>query len=331
MNNRDLESIFNFIREHSVEDIAFFDIKDLWEEELVEITENKMKEYISKDYTVGELTPLKKMCCYKIGAGDLEIDCDASLFTMVIFRLVFPVSGTHLECQKEYNVNHQKYQLTGLNFICVGDTMNSYARTTRKYMRENYQNLPIYEEDGKYILQKYRNVSSNAWEVIILDYYNEIEKKFPVYINEFLKVVHTIGNMLPVPIGSFNVPRNVKTGDYWDKTLKGIKDEEHQFENIIGPLRSPFIPAIENIKKCREWFSNYGSWNNFVEGTFMESFLENGKPKILWENNDYQHFYETVTSSIIKRSEEIIKKTKVIVDKYNNKELLEIYFKGVDI
>ena len=337
--NKSLESIFDFLRNHTVEEIARFDIKDVWLEEIKEHTEKKMKQYISSTYEIGNLTPLKKMCCYKISAETLGIDCDVSLFSMVIFRLGFPISGMDLKLQS--NTSY-KYELTGLDFTCVGDTMNSYATVTRNYIRSNYKNNSIYALDGKHFKLEYSNVSkNNPFEAVILDHYEDIDPILPKYIKEFLEVVHTIGNMIPIPKGCFNAPRNQKTHDYWDITLDGMYKEN--FKDIIGVTPNSKISKEENIVLCQRWFSNYKNWQDFVEKTFMSPFLTNDLKPILFctkemgknrrlvpIKEEYEKFYQIVTNAIIRRGHLIARKVKNIVTSYSNEALIELYFKDVE-
>lgn len=339
--NKNIECVFDFIRSHTIEEIAHFDIKNLWETEMIEYTTKKMKNEVSKKYEIGEITPLKKICCYKIAANELGIDCDTSLFTMVIFRLLFPISGTHLERQPYQD---QKYQLTGLNFTCIGDTMNSYATATRNYIKTHYQNKAIYSPDRKgYLKWEYQNVSRiNYWEAAILDHYRGIEKILPSYINSFLKLIHTIGNMIPVPINCFNVPRNQKTNDYWDITLEGMY--QNNFEKIIGPSTRSRWSRKENVENCQIWFSNYNSWKDFVEKTFMQSFVDQDlKPielckkkknrhskRIPTDEVEYEKFYTNVTNMILKRGIQMASLLKDLVENTTNEQLIKHYFKDID-
>lgn len=337
--NHDLEAILNFFRTHTEEEIARFDIKDLWEKEIVDETVKKMKQEVSSYYKIGNMTPLKKMCCYKIAADALGIDCDVSLFSVVIYRLLFPVSGTYIEPQKR--TRNEKYQLTGLDFICVGDTMNSYATVTRNYIRSHYQNETMYMPNRKgHLKWEYRNVSyQNPFEVAILDHYKDIERLLPNYIKDFLEVVHTIGNILPVPKDCFNVPRNKFTNDYWDITLEGIY--QNKFEKIIGPSTRARWSRKENVEASRKWFQNYGNWRAFVEKTYMQDFVDENLVPILlckkkknrhsvWIPTDeieYENFYTNVKAMISKRGKFLASKLKEIVSHNTNEEIIEQYFK----
>lgn len=310
---KDIESILDFLRNKTEEQIMSYDIKDLFIDDMKEDTINKMREKANiKNYELGEMTPLKKICCYKISANDLKIDCDVSLFSIIIYALAFDIKGKvkkQYSSDKKYLIYDKRDEIT-----YAGDTMNSYATTTRKYFRENcYMN--------GYLKYKYYNLSQkNYWEACILDNYDDIELLIPDYIKRFLVVYHTIGNMIPIPYKYFNVPRARKTNDYWDKTLKGIF--ENDFENIIE--------GQENIIICKEWYQKkyHTNWEEFVKKTYMSPFVQNGEPIKLWydNSNKYEKFYDTVTKAIIERGKMIAQKLKLILNEKTNEEIMKEYF-----
>lgn len=309
MNNKDFSSIMNFIETKSVNEIRDFDIRTLWKEELLDYTVKKMKKYIRKDYEIGEITPLKLLCCYKIANNPLGVDCDVSLFSTAVYALAYDVSGNIIELQPG---SENKYELRGQGFICAGDTMNSYATVTREYISNIYE----LNEEKK---EKYKKVSSkNVWEVCILDNYETIEPLLPNYMKKFFAYCHTIGNMIPVPYKYFNAPRYAKTDDYWDLTLLGIY--YNRFETIIGATPNIINSQEENIKNCQEWYKKYKEeWPMFVKKTYMAPFLNKdlspqnlcekgiGKRKRLVPINEkeYESFYTKVTAAIIERGESI--------------------------
>lgn len=111
----------------------------------------------------------------------------------------------------------------------------------------------------------------------------------PPYIEEFIKVVYTIGNFIPVPYSpDFNTGRSKPTEDYWDLTLKAIHD--HYMGNSEKQTwLSELLGKGENISNWPYGKGQEG-WNNFVRSNFMEPFVKKngdnfGEPYELWDGH----------------------------------------------
>lgn len=85
---------------------------------------------------------------------------------------------------------------------------------------------PIKHSHGyEYVLESgdvcYRGDTMNSWQRTLNKFGKE--EPWPAYIIEFMKVVYTIGNFIPIPqTPSFGNARNRLVGDYWDLTLLAI-------------------------------------------------------------------------------------------------------------
>lgn len=309
----------------SVCDLEVYDVNDEWgsniESEVNKIWKKKMpkspKSEEEKRFIWKELTAWEKLCCAKLTANDLDIDCDVSLRTAIIYALAFPFvykEGTvirHLKPQTENNKNGFEYCFVAAGkttdeeiFEYRGDTMNSYATTVREFLRvcwiekgDHLEDmidkgmLKRNEKEGKKseweIADKY-----SGWEDCILDNYDYFSKILPPEGHEFIRLNHTVGNFIPVP-GNFNSPRRGKTQDYWDITLRGIwkwytcenkekKNEggEKVLKEIIGAAKG-YEDVDENVRICESWLKVFGDdakdWNNFVEQNYLQDFVTGEK------------------------------------------------------
>ena len=134
---------------------------------------------------------------YKRLASNLDIDCDVSLRSVMVYMITFDyVLNDNRKLQNQMN-SKNKYCLTnGINFDYRGDTMNSFKQIVDCYLKFLKSNSKYKEE-----------------------YFIEVKK--------FLELNHTVGNFIPVPFksfgnkkyASFNQKRNLKLGDYWDLTI----------------------------------------------------------------------------------------------------------------
>jgi hypothetical protein len=145
------------------------------------------------------------------------------------------------------------------------DTMNS-AQTTVNRVVEICEDEKIKElKNGKkisinFILELYSNEDSKKALIDCLDSVGELKK--------FLDFYHTLGNFVLVP-AYFNVYRNLKVKDYWDKSLillKQLWDKD---------LRGLYIRYVNYFFL---WDYNEGynpkRVSDFQRATDMENFLE---------------------------------------------------------
>lgn len=113
--------------------------------------------------------------------------------------------------------------------------------------------------------------------------YNERDKEVEAGFEEFALRTNTIGNFLPVPVvetkkgwkSTFNSPRYSVTKDYWDITMKQIRD-----------YFSDNKDELKYIKDSTNWLASFGNWKSFVEKNYLEDFVDkNGKPIEFWEGH----------------------------------------------
>lgn len=120
----------------------------------------------------------------------------------------------------------------------------------------------------------------------------------------YLKAVYTIGNFIPAPSGF--QPRGFgPSKDYWDLAL--MCTYNYYAEKKEWPIAWPgytlewLLHAPKgNSLLCGKWLDRYGSWDAFVEGNFLQDFVNQegshyGMPKELWKG----HF----TSSVLPEKE----------------------------
>lgn len=131
-------------------------------------------------------------------------------------------------------------------------------------------------------------------------------------INEFSVLTHTLGNFMPVYAekkdksnwsSPFNKGRYPHTYDYWDLTLKDIKNY-YEGKN-----------DKDYIRESERWLASFKDWPNFIEKNFLLSFLEDdsdssSNPKEFWEghfntrtkpNQEQLHEFLTFANSAIKK------------------------------
>ena len=204
--------------------------------------------------------------------------------------------------------------------IC-GDTMNSITTTMSKYFRL------IYADDEKYYRSKikgngfineygkpYNGSLSQSLEIYIREKDSEkLKKSISKDAKNFIRYSHTLGNFIPVPAKTFNVPRATSTNDYWDLTLLRIYNWYKENESSDKSLKKDAIlKTVENecdcnknkelclllgrncanVKLCIKWLCAFGSWKEFVEKNYMQSFVGKedvngnyGAPLELWEGH----------------------------------------------
>lgn len=348
---KSVEGILTRIRKMDFEDLVLYDVKNEWIEEIIGHACKKMNNVLHSDLMidVNSATSFQKICCYKI--CKIDIDCDVSLFNMVIYAIAYNLMDAQIEPQERGD----KYCLRKEDRDYIGDTMNSYATSVRDYLRKFNKNQDIYIPNAKCLKNEYERISKdNYWDACILNNYEYFDELITDEIKMFIAVNHTIGNFIPVP-KHFNLPRAKKTKDYWDLTLDGIYRWYEVFEkgnyesnaglkDIIGTGLTAYIDEKENIEICKKWLSKFGNWDNFVEINFMQDFVnkaeeENrkfGRPKELWKGHfegkpfskesAYSEFFYNSSSWIIERSRRIAMRLKSELSVKNNEELIRELF-----
>lgn len=306
-----IEWVKEKLQGQEVQDLALFDVKEGQDGEdgapyyktYLDQTTASMGALFKKTEW-GKLTPWEKLCCYKI-SGSAGVDCDASLRSTVIYQLAFGYGETYEV--KRYK-NKGEYRLEAQpqsnRLILRGDTMNSYAKTVREYIRKIW--LPEHKkemlgkkiitttENGWEVSKKYQKISKdNYWDAAILDNYAYFENKEDkdaltrTAAHEFFRIYHTVGNFIPWPDGC-NVPRGSgPVKDYWDLTLKCIHQWYQDNKNLTMPSNDALLHLFgSQMVIFHDWLASYGQgmdgWDNFVKRNFLQDFVENGKPRELW-------------------------------------------------
>lgn len=274
---------------------------DFREEILEVIYENNIKKvkdtmFVSEFKEINKNNVIQKTAFGKKWAvGDKEdFDYDSSYLSTYVFSktILRQCNCESIDRKETYTVQIQCQEI-GLS----GDTMNSWATTLEKFLGEygkDYFEGDVPREGNK--LWGYLSDGENYK-------YGKLKKPLPSYITDFLDVVYTIGNFVPVPFvktnKEFNRPRNSNsTKDYWDLALKVIYewykgDTEKQRKNQI--LEKLVGKKEGNIELCAQWLDLFGDgidgWNEFIERNYMQPFVKDlgekkyGEPWELWDGH----------------------------------------------
>ena len=317
----DVKCIIEEMQRQSIEEIVFYDMKDQWIEELVEIANGLLKELSVEKLNLKKITPLQKQCCYnlevnKVGPA-LRKDCDVSLRAILVYALAFDfvwkdMRGNTVRKVKKQGKTKYKYCFEGLGrYEYRGDTMNSYNTTVHEYFARNdfiMHNPQLTALKN----EKYKQLKAK-WEVCILDNYESFDAILPVESKTFISLYHTLGNFIPVPFvkgknkktgdtgEEFNSPRGMgATNDYWDLALLAIyewyiNNDDEKIQNMLK--------GEDNVELCKKWLEHESfkgengepSWDMFIEKNYMQDFVnindssdgevkagKYGKPKELW-------------------------------------------------
>lgn len=237
-------------------------------------------------------------------ADGINYDYDASYFANLIYKAAFFPSGDITPSDSS------KYECyISVHDRCFrGDTMNSWNTTLIEYFRL------FGDQHLKYLTKNEKERNKDKWRIPDVCP-EELAKDFganwsyvgwadflsipevyadhplPPYITDFMKVVYTVGNFIPAPSG-FQRRGIGPSKDYWDLALMCIYND--YAEKKGWPVKWPGYALTwllsgnaEALRLCREWLDGYGSWGAFVEGNFLQDFVEQegngyGKPKELW-------------------------------------------------
>ena len=248
-------------------------------------------------------------------ADFFDYDYDAALVSNLIYQKIFLPGGAiePLGCKEKYS-----YMITCNGYRYRGDTMNSWASALHEFVRIMGEDL-VKGWNGRNIPAGY-----GTWEHVLSEPEN-YKKEFPFYITEFLKVVYTMGNFIPVPLTpSFNMRRSRLCHDYWDLTLLEIYRYYNGLEGSSDGWKS--LLSQEGVKY---WLDSFGSWPGFVERNYMQAFVDTnfGSPLPLWTGHfegrqqlqnkkneegktDFEEFFVNATHRIKERSKAMGSKLK---------------------
>lgn len=229
----------------------------------------------------------------KVWSEPCGYDYDASLYANYIFwKTLFSNEQT---CPIEHLSGYQ-YVIRSDGAIYRGDTMNSWATTLHEFFRL------FGGGEGGYLKGMVRNecpgVNQGKWRLPqggpewagFLSRSKHYQRALPSYITEFLDVVYTPGNFIPIPAGC-----NVYTlKDYFDLKLFCIY-------NWYQDRFDAHIMEIVNDSKCRSttqsrlsdykrWLERFGDWDAFVSAHDLQPFVAKsgshfGRPRELWDGH----------------------------------------------
>lgn len=270
------------------------------------------------------MTPWQKLCVYKVSGG-AGVDCDAALRNTVLYALAYGLLEEGWRITPQGAGRPGQYQLCFSQhpgWVLRGDTMNSYASTTRMYLRKifakSHRQLleshgviqPKGEKAVVYLADRYDS-KEHYWEQAVLDQYDLFQCAETPELLAFFQAVHTLGNFVPVPFsgeenGAFNGPRGLgPSRDYWDLALacicnyyaeKGRQKEreipqEYTLEWLLRSKDRDSEKSAQrtkaNVELCEKWLNTFGTWDNFVTRNFFQDFVWKthtgwGTPKELW-------------------------------------------------
>lgn len=243
---------------------------------LAELRDKPVNELVTYDLKLdwrfeASVDPWRLMCLYKKDKSPAG-DCDVSLRSMVIYWLVFGFSDWRLCPDGRGNFQLER---EGKGYAVRGDTMNSYATTAHAYFR-------MKELEGLR--------GDRTWyDAILADY----EKFAPLYqgvFADFVKVCHTVGNMLPIPSGDLNRARGIgPMKDYFDLYVTWLHEYVRTSEKFGNPLCTGVIFTSEvfpGVGELIEFLGGYESWDSYVQKNYLEKFC------CRWEQDGETHFSE---------------------------------------
>ena len=341
------EKILEVLRQlaqESVEEIAALDLKDgqepgcpAYREAYQKGAERAMQGLAGQSCEPWEQrTPWQKLCVYKV-SDTAGVDCDAALRNAVLFALAYGLldAGWKVERRKGKPGYYQLRAPAQGGWVLRGDTMNSYAATTHGYIHrilgdaygdellgrqivdpQRTQSGKLNLQDRYYYRPGTKTKAKNPWERAILAQYDFFRRTETEPQQAFFRVVHTVGNCIPVPFaaegeGSFNSPRGMgPSKDYWDLALvclynhyarpigKAILTRQGEdgytldwlLKGTGGNGETRARKTHAHVTLCQDWLDGFGSWQRFVEKNFLQDYVWQtdtgwGPPKALWPNH----------------------------------------------
>lgn len=243
----------------------------------------------------------KKYACEK----KTDYDYDTCLFTLAVFqKLMFPNEGEIIwKNDNQYKYNECRLKVNDVEYR--GDTMNSWSTTVNRYINyfgNKHLNYLILTKSKIYG----RPQEYPKWEdfLAVSENYRD-DKPFPSYITDFMDIVYTIGNFIPLPNKShqskdtLNKKRGSCCGnskDYWDLALLCfynyyLEKEGKPKGNYPKCNLEWLFEKEELVSEAEEWLDIFETWDGFVTCNFMQPFVgldSNGKygePKELWDKH----------------------------------------------
>lgn len=191
----------------------------------------------------------------------------------------------------------------------LADTMTSCTTTLNAYLNRKYKKIVT----NKSAIIEYLHNKENLKKIV----------KEDENVYNFLSYYHTLGNFIPVPIG-FNVSRsNYGRHDYWDLTLKKIKDW-YDNSNDLEKQNKIVLELLHNnvkyVNNCTKWLEYFETWVNFIDVNYLKNYIDDNDEVIRFSKNhtwnnpvvDLDEFYNNINKVIEERTEIMLDKLKNI-------------------
>lgn len=198
--------------------------------------------------------PWKRLCSYK-SEKDLDSECDKSLRIMIIFWLSFGFERWKIRRKGD----NYELRCREAPFVVRGDIINSYATTAHIYL----------SLEGV-LKNKRQNINE-----LVLEHYDHVQRLRKLYemntdFAAFIKLCHTVGNILPCPSGDLNGARGIgPSNDYFDFFLMWV---QKYFEYGEG-----FAAGVSLFPGGREflaYISDYEDFQDYIRRNFLQDFVK---------------------------------------------------------
>lgn len=237
-------------------------------------------------------TSIGKMWAKKLH-GQYGYDYDASLYSNYIFwKTMFSDIAV---CPIEHAGGYQ-YTIRSNGVSFRGDTMNSWATTLHEFFRlygggeAGYLNGLVKNDSPGINNGKWRIPRNGPdWDKF-LSMPENYKRALPSYITEFMKVIYTPGNFIPIPHGC-----NVYTlKDYFDLKLYCIYNwyQDHLDSHIMSVINdSTCQHSIQcRLQTYKGWLESFTDWDTFVRRYALQPFVSIegsrfGRPRELWDGH----------------------------------------------
>lgn len=178
------------------------------------------------------------------------------------------------ECREQGKQKH-KFEIVKDGIVYRGDTMTSFGNFIRRHF---------------ILVEGLKNIRKvRCAEKIIAG------SKLPKRMEDFAKLAHSEGNLIPVPL-YFNRERSgvCADSDYWDITMYCIfkwchsYDDKYLFELLNRNNTNKNID--ESVLKFKKWMDNFNNnWKEFVSLNYLSAFVDQQSeywyPKEFWTNH----------------------------------------------
>jgi hypothetical protein len=227
-------------------------------------------------------SPLSKELKYKL-CPDISIDVDVSKWAIDSYVRKYDflkegIVSTQENCTRKYEIELGN---KGRMEVYRGDTMTSFANIFKHYI--NTIN-PVY---GRY----FRGINSLAKQILEEKDLEKFETEIDPEIIEFAGLVHTEGNLIPVPL-CFNVERSGSFADcdFWDIVMKAVYDwyeisRQNDDYSLIKLLGHKNNHIEKSVQLCKEWLSHFNNWNDFINQNHLQPFVYKGNPIEFWDGH----------------------------------------------